>query len=114
MAYSPPQLSKWEVVAKLKWIAAKRQVRIHDRCQGTMYALGYDLEDVLDILTTCDVAEIDKHEPDYDPTRTDYIVVLDIEIESDRIQPDRIYLKVALAVPELNFGTVIQFRLWGS
>lgn len=105
----PPSPSADEVVTALR-AAAATGLSVHERAQGNLIALGYDIQDVCELLVECELAELVKHEPDHDhPRRNDYIAVLRIEVEGE---PLPFYVKVALHLPEMSKGMLLSFKLW--
>ena len=107
-ARTPSSPSDAEVITALR-AAAARGLVVHPRVQPDIRQLDYDVADICELIAQCGTHEIVKHEPDYDPDRNDYIVVLKIEIDES---PYALYVKVALHLPHMARGKLLAFKEW--
>jgi hypothetical protein len=96
------------VVAALRIVGASKRLTVAPRVQPYFVTLGYDVEDVLDWISDCELDELDDHEPD-DGGRNDYIAFLKIFAEDE---PLPLYVKIALHLPEMTSGKLLSFKPW--
>ena len=108
-APTPSAPTDAEIIEALRAAAAKG-LNVHPRVQPDLIRLHYDIEDVSEYVSDCDISELEKHEPD-DKGRSDYIAVLKIEVEDE---PFPFYVKVALDWPDMKRGKLLSFKYWGS
>lgn len=107
-AQIPALPSDEQVIAALRNVGSTKRLTVAERVQPYFVALGYDLEDVADWISDCELDELYHHEPD-DKGRNDHVAVLKIYAE-DELLP--FYVKIALQLPEMSSGRLLSFKPW--
>ena len=69
---------------------------------------GFDIESACELVAECEKSELRKNEPDEDPTRSDQIAVLKIDLDSG----ESLYVKMKMPLPGLETGQFLSFKEW--
>lgn len=105
-----PTFTDAQVLAALRE-AARRGLTQTRQAAADVYKWEYDIQGVNELISDCFDSELHEHDlSDNYPDFNDYIVILKVDLESER-QP--FYVKVALSLPALEHGELMSFHPWG-
>lgn len=89
--------------------AGASRLELVPRCDEQARALGYDAEEVMDVIANfVELDDVVLCEHDDQPMRPFHVMAFQVEVE-ERSPP--FYIKVALWLPELERGRVLSFHL---